>query len=216
MLKKILVVGLTSVAVAGAAQAAIVTTLPGGTALVIPPDNSNINVAGPVAFTGATPGSWTSSGLSLFGSSGSYSFGSNGSWSGTPMAGTNSPGFSMTFTFNAPISGFLGQINWAPENGPAATMQALSASGGVLETITFSTATSNILAPNGFWGFSRSAGDIKSIVLQNQYIGIRSITTVAASGGGVIPEPSTWMLMILGFGLIAQQLRRRTREVAAA
>lgn len=28
-------------------------------------------------------------------------------------------------------------------------------------------------------------------------------------GGGVVPEPSTWMLMILGFGLIAQQLRRR-------
>jgi hypothetical protein len=28
-------------------------------------------------------------------------------------------------------------------------------------------------------------------------------------GGPVIPEPSTWMLMILGFGLIAQQLRRR-------
>jgi hypothetical protein len=33
-------------------------------------------------------------------------------------------------------------------------------------------------------------------------------------GVGVIPEPSTWMLMILGFGLIAQQLRRR--HLAAA
>ena len=30
----------------------------------------------------------------------------------------------------------------------------------------------------------------------------------------VVPEPSTWMLMIMGFGLIAQQLRRRHRGVA--
>lgn len=32
----------------------------------------------------------------------------------------------------------------------------------------------------------------------------------------VVPEPSSWMLMILGFGLIAQQLRRRSRAIAAA
>lgn len=31
-----------------------------------------------------------------------------------------------------------------------------------------------------------------------------------------IPEPSTWMLMIMGFGLIASQLRRRYREGVAA
>jgi hypothetical protein len=30
-----------------------------------------------------------------------------------------------------------------------------------------------------------------------------------------IPEPSTWMLMIMGFGLIASQLRRRYREGVA-
>ena len=36
----------------------------------------------------------------------------------------------------------------------------------------------------------------------------------SGGGVGVIPEPSTWMLMILGFGLIAQQLRRR--HLAAA
>jgi hypothetical protein len=31
-----------------------------------------------------------------------------------------------------------------------------------------------------------------------------------------VPEPASWMLMILGFGLIAQQLRRRSRAAAAA
>jgi hypothetical protein len=33
---------------------------------------------------------------------------------------------------------------------------------------------------------------------------------------GMVPEPSTWMLMIMGFGLIASQLRRRYREGVAA
>lgn len=36
--------------------------------------------------------------------------------------------------------------------------------------------------------------------------------TVTLQVGG-IPEPSTWMMMILGFGLIAQQLRGRFRAV---
>jgi hypothetical protein len=41
---------------------------------------------------------------------------------------------------------------------------------------------------------------------------------IFANGGvqaGIVPEPSTWMLMILGFGLIAQQLRRRTQAALA-
>lgn len=33
---------------------------------------------------------------------------------------------------------------------------------------------------------------------------------------GVVPEPSSWMMMILGFGLVAQALRRRHRAAHAA
>jgi hypothetical protein len=40
--------------------------------------------------------------------------------------------------------------------------------------------------------------------------GLDSITVA------VVPEPSTWMLMIMGFGLIASQLRRRNRDALAA
>jgi hypothetical protein len=47
-----------------------------------------------------------------------------------------------------------------------------------------------------------------------QSAGILPTTPGGGGGVGVIPEPSTWMLMILGFGLIAQQLRRR--HLAAA
>jgi hypothetical protein len=43
-----------------------------------------------------------------------------------------------------------------------------------------------------------------------QYVeGFAAVTTV-------VPEPSTWMLMIMGFGLIASQLRRRYREGLAS
>ena len=40
------------------------------------------------------------------------------------------------------------------------------------------------------------------------------ISFVGVLNTAVVPEPSTWMLMIMGFGLIAQQLRRRHRGVA--
>jgi hypothetical protein len=46
----------------------------------------------------------------------------------------------------------------------------------------------------------------------NQGVMIDSIRVISS----VVPEPSTWMLMILGFGLIAGQLRRRHRDAIAA
>lgn len=36
----------------------------------------------------------------------------------------------------------------------------------------------------------------------------------AGGGGGVVPEPSTWAIMILGFGAAGAMLRRRTTVVA--
>jgi hypothetical protein len=44
------------------------------------------------------------------------------------------------------------------------------------------------------------------VTLEHQKI---QSTGGGGGGPGVVPEPSAWMLMILGFGLIAQQLRRR-------
>lgn len=38
----------------------------------------------------------------------------------------------------------------------------------------------------------------------------------AAGGGGVIPEPATWALMIAGFGLVGSALRRRRPAFATA
>ena len=38
-------------------------------------------------------------------------------------------------------------------------------------------------------------------------------TLAFAGGGGVIPEPSTWMMMIMGIGLAGLALRRRSQTV---
>jgi hypothetical protein len=38
--------------------------------------------------------------------------------------------------------------------------------------------------------------------------------TVLSSGGGAVPEPATWAMMIAGFGLVGGALRRRKLEIA--
>jgi hypothetical protein len=62
----------------------------------------------------------------------------------------------------------------------------------------------------GFFGFSSSAPFTTIVVTGlDEVHGIDNVRFA-----GVIPEPSTWMLMILGFGMIARALRRRWTEQA--
>jgi hypothetical protein len=41
------------------------------------------------------------------------------------------------------------------------------------------------------------------------YIGTRTITQIVP-GTGAVPEPATWMMMILGFGVVGYSIRRKT------
>jgi hypothetical protein len=41
------------------------------------------------------------------------------------------------------------------------------------------------------------------------------LDNASVTATSVVPEPSTWMMMILGFGMVAQALRRRHRAFAA-
>jgi hypothetical protein len=46
----------------------------------------------------------------------------------------------------------------------------------------------------------------------NGYLNSTSVTIAALAGG--VPEPATWALMILGFGLVGGVLRRQRRRIA--
>lgn len=41
------------------------------------------------------------------------------------------------------------------------------------------------------------------------------LATAAPGGGGAVPEPSTWAMMVLGFGLGGAAMRRRNQAIAA-
>lgn len=49
----------------------------------------------------------------------------------------------------------------------------------------------------------------------NNQIAFDDITLGSATAGGVVPEPTTWAMMLLGFGLMGGSLRYRRRNVSA-
>lgn len=69
----------------------------------------------------------------------------------------------------------------------------------------------------GFLGFVATAGSTFSTVSIvgrgfDVYNGFDNFTTAAGLAGGV-PEPATWAMMIVGFGLVGGAVRRRNRVV---
>lgn len=77
-------------------------------------------------------------------------------------------------------------------------------------TLTFRIAKGSNLSLNGFTVRYQSInyGNVQG----DSGVGVGTIRPPVT----VVPEPSAWMLMILGFGLIAQQLRRRHRAGTVA
>lgn len=188
------------------AHAAVVTTLPGGTPLAIPAAEQ-LGDAGPET---VAPGvTFTSTNGSAYGYTGGYSFVSNGNWSGTPMLGLDSTNGYMTLSFANAISGILGELNWAPGFGPAATVAIYDASNNLLESLSLSTASANLVNP-GFYGFSRASNDIASIRFSNQYIGVRDISTTQAASD--VPEPASLALVALGLTGFAFARKQAARK----
>lgn len=107
------------------------------------------------------------------------------------------------------IQGVEGALNGALNsvNGTADFKSDVAALGGVYDDnfgFTFSSITSN---PTGRpTGYVLENGALKSFTGNN----------VAGTFAGVVPEPGTWALMILGFGGAGAMLRSRRRELTAA
>jgi hypothetical protein len=168
---------------------------------------------------------------SVIGYTGGYTFGSS-AWSagGAPMVGLNSTLGAMTFDFAHPLSTVAAEINWAKgfSGGAPIFMSIFNSANELLETFQFSSGDADQWG-SGYYGFTRGNADISRLVLYNGYIGARNFYTsdnvvrsdygsYGGGGGGggqpvenleaAVPEPGTWLLMILGFGATGTMLRR--------
>lgn len=169
---------------------------------------------------------------SVIGYTGGYTFGSSAPWSagGAPMAGLNSSLGAMTFDFAHPLATVAAELNWAKgfSGGAPIFMSIFNSANELLETFQLSSGDADQWG-TGYYGFTRSNADISRLVLYNGYIGARNFYTsdevvrgygysnFGGGGGGgqvaenleaAVPEPSAWMLMILGFGATGTMLRR--------
>ena len=170
---------------------------------------------------------------SVVGYNGSYNFGSS-SWSagGAPMVGLNTSMGAMSFDFAHPLATVAAELNWAKgfSDGTPIYMAIFNSANELIETFQLSSGYGDQWG-TGYYGFSRSNADISRLVLYNGYIGARNFYTSndffsggynyggygGVGGGGsqqidnleaAVPEPGTWMLMILGFGATGTMLRR--------
>jgi PEP-CTERM motif len=198
------------------AQAAVVTTLANGTAIPIP--TANILTSGPETFG---PLTFTSNALGKFGWTSSFDFGNNGSWTGTPpfiglnvSSNGNFNYATMTFTFDTPTSGILADLNWnAQESGNLQSyLAAYDSDGALIDVLALIRNGGGVNAVQpGFWGFSRAQADIKYFQLSNGFVALRELSYVAPAISAV-PEPTTWAMVIAGFGIVGAGLRRPSRR----
>ena len=200
-------VAASSLVAATSASASVITTLPGGTSLPIPATNQQGTSATQTIAAGITADPATTF---TFGWTGTYGFSSNGDWGSDPMIGLDQPAGSFSILFANPISAFLGELNWTGNYAGNAMVAAFSSDGTLLESLTLESGGSNLVAP-GFYGFSRSSSEISRLTFSNEFIGVRNITIQSVAS---VPEPSTWALMLLGFGAVGFSMRRGRRTTA--
>lgn len=113
----------------------------------------------------------------------------------------------------------------------ALLFSGVTGSRGLLGTYVFSDSAPNLLADGGgilritpgtyrfsfplggsFVG-SSIAGDWTLRVADNRFLGVGALASWSISGIGAVPEPSTWGMMILGFGAVGGAMRRRKARV---
>lgn len=188
------------IALANNAMATPVTSLT-GTKITIPVTNTFSG--GPINVTPNITWSSTTS-HSVFGYSNGYGFSSNGFWTkGLSMVGSNSPGDTMTFSFLAPVAGFGGFLNYAPNSGSTPIISTFDATHTLIESTKLTFRTDRSTNSGEFLGFLDANADISSFTLQGSYIGGANFNVVNAT----VPEPTS--IALLGLGLLGFAASRR-------
>ena len=211
-------------ATAQAAVASPVTTLPGGTAIPIPALDlttvSSTAIGGGITFTSnALPGG------SILGDTGTTVFGNGTFGPGNPYLslGVAANGYvyaTMSLTFATPTSGFLADLRWT-DGGPgignlasnSASIAAYNTNGDLIEVIQFNNNGNYIGYAPGTYGFLRATADIARIDFNNAFMGARDLLYIgpAFATPGAVPEPASWAMLIMGFGLMGYAIRRRPK-----
>lgn len=201
----------------GFSSAALVTSLPGASA--IPLAAFNVYGVGPLAIA---PGiTWSAfDNNAEAGWTGLHGLGVNGRWEGpNPFygleVGDGTSRISMTWAFDTPVSGVGGLINYAPGAGDlniTSVIQVLDSTFNILEyydlTISAPISTPGAINAGVFLAIDRAGDDISYFRVWNDALVLRNLTVQFDPPIGV-PEPMT--LPLLGAGLAGIALMRRRR-----
>jgi len=212
------VIGGLALAVARPAAAAVITSLPGGTAVDFPLHSRQVR--GQQAFAGGTYEATASNGAqtsSYFGYTGSFVIPTRGGGTnmggGVPYAAVGLQNAIMSFTFDAPVAAALAEFAWSPTDTKTFTLSAYNDAGKLLERLSFNAADTNY--DKGFYGFQRTTNDISRFEIDGYYFGVKNLSTFTTDAVAAVPEPASWALMILGVGSVGALGRVRRRQGAS-
>ena len=186
--------------IAAPALAAPIVSLPGGSVVTLgalQQSNGPTSIAPGIVFTATNDG--------YVGYQDAWGFGTHDEWSGTSMLGLNSALGSFTLTFDKAITGFLAEVNWADDLYDDSSVTAFDMAGNEIDRINLTEHSMDLEEP-GFLGFGNTTAPIKSIRFTNSFIGIRNL---AITSTAAVPEPATWAMMLVGFGMMGAAMRHR-------
>lgn len=128
------------------------------------------------------------------------------------LTGNGDPRRTLTATFNASQNGFGFDTN---QLMGAFTVQIFNSSNASLGVFNFTSQSSLT-----FFGFGSSSADIKSVRIAGTNgafnFALDNFTFDQRLVGGAVPEPTTWAMMLSGFGLVGGAMRYRRRKGAVS